>query len=275
MKEWLTTYKTIQKMFENQLVDGLNLPLNYQSPLNPCAGCLSGKMRRSPFPIGCTRAAQIGQLIHSDVCGPMHIATPGGSRFFVTFIDDFSGWRAVFCIKNKSDVLEALKTYIGTLRSETGQLVHTLRSDNGGEFTNTDFKKWISNKGIKLETSTPNSPEKNGVAKRANWTIIEGARSLIHAKNLPIEIWGEAESCTVYVLNHVKTSNSPINLYELWFGKKPNISHFRFFGSIAYFYIPKSEPRKNGPKRICCYFVGYSLTQKAYHIWIQIKEKFE
>ena len=40
--------------------------------------------------IGRTRAKQVGQLIHADVCGPMQVTTPGGSRFFTMFTDDFS-----------------------------------------------------------------------------------------------------------------------------------------------------------------------------------------
>jgi hypothetical protein len=40
-------------------------------PSTPCAGCAYGKHRRSPFPTGRIRATYTGQLIHSDLCGPM------------------------------------------------------------------------------------------------------------------------------------------------------------------------------------------------------------
>ena len=54
------------------------------------------------------------------------------------------------------------------------------------------FKSWLSEKGIRLETSTPHTPEHNGVAERANKTDVEAARSLLHAKHLDLELWGEA-----------------------------------------------------------------------------------
>lgn len=168
------TYKRILKMASSQLVEGLKLPSAVDIPTHPCAGCASGKMQRSPFPSGRTKADEVGQLIHADVCGPMHVQTPGGAKFFVLFTDDHSGWRAVYFLKQKSVVSEFLKEYVNNLRSETGHLVRTLRADNGGKFTCNSLKTWLSKKAIRLETSAPHSPEQNGVSKRANRTIVEG-----------------------------------------------------------------------------------------------------
>ena len=36
-----------------------------------CNTCVQGKMNRIPFPKGWSRATELGELIHSDVCGPM------------------------------------------------------------------------------------------------------------------------------------------------------------------------------------------------------------
>lgn len=82
--------KRICKMNRLELVDGLKLPIDVTSYNNPCSGCMAGKMQRSSFKLGRTRAKQVGQLIHADVCGPMQVTTPGGSRFFTMFTDDFS-----------------------------------------------------------------------------------------------------------------------------------------------------------------------------------------
>ena len=38
---------------------------------------------------GSARKTERLQLVHSDVCGPMPMASMGGALYFVTFIDDF------------------------------------------------------------------------------------------------------------------------------------------------------------------------------------------
>ena len=50
------------------------------------------------------RAKKLLEVIHSDVCGPMQTATFGGSRYFFTFIDEYSHMRAVFIPKRMSKV---------------------------------------------------------------------------------------------------------------------------------------------------------------------------
>ena len=192
---------------------------------------------------------------------------PKGAKYFALFTDDYSGWRVVFFLQQKSEAAECFKAYMKQLRTDTGNLIHTLRADNGGEFINNSFQQWLLDKGIRLETSAPHTPEQNGVSERANRTIVEGARSLLHAKRLPLELWAEAVSCTVYTLNRVSSKVSPTTPYRVWYGSKPDVSHLRIFGSTAFIHIPKAERRKLDSKSIKCYFVGYSLTQKAYRFW--------
>ncbi len=97
-----TSVKKIRKMASLEMVDGLILPNHDVSINQPCPGCMFGKMQRSKFKLGRTKATQIRQLIHSDVCGPMHVASPRGSKYFVLFTDDFSGYRTVYFLKQKS-----------------------------------------------------------------------------------------------------------------------------------------------------------------------------
>ena len=122
-----TSYKNISKMARNGAVHGIILPTNTNTPNYPCIGCMAGKMHRLPFPVGRTRANQVGQLIYADICGPMHVTTPSGARFSLLLTDYFSGWRNVFFLKKKSEVPEFFKDYANLQRSETGNLIHTLK----------------------------------------------------------------------------------------------------------------------------------------------------
>ncbi len=60
----------IRKMAKEGSVTGLNLS-NTDLDDFPCKGCALGKSHRQPFPIGRHRAFRVGELIHSDICGPM------------------------------------------------------------------------------------------------------------------------------------------------------------------------------------------------------------
>ena len=50
-------------------------------------------------------------LIHSDVCGPLSVNSIGGSRYFVTFIDNFSRYIVVYPMKHKSEVHQKFTEY--------------------------------------------------------------------------------------------------------------------------------------------------------------------
>ena len=59
------------------------------------------------------------------------------------------------------------------------------------------------------------------------------ARTMLCDKNLPKYFWAEAMNSACHILNRV--SIIPIlkkTPYELYKGRKPNISHFHVFGSI-------------------------------------------
>ena len=68
-----------------------------------------GKQHRQPF---LKKAKNITtgllELIHSDVCGPMGVPSVGGSRYFVTIIDDFLRYTTFYMIKQKSEGLRCL-----------------------------------------------------------------------------------------------------------------------------------------------------------------------
>jgi hypothetical protein len=49
------------------------------------------------------------ELIHSNVYGPMQMATFGGAKYFMTFIDDYFKFITIYCLKYKSKFLKILK----------------------------------------------------------------------------------------------------------------------------------------------------------------------
>ena len=280
--------KTIIKMASSGVVKGLDLA-NNDIPSEPCAGCQYGKHQRSPFPVGRKRAIYSGQLIHSDICGPMEKATPGGALYFVLFIDDFSGMRFIYLLRKKSEAAEKFMELIHAIRGQTGNLVRTLRTDNGGEYCSNEFEAWLGRKGIQHETSAPYTPQQDGVSERGIRTVTEGARSCLHdcqppsepwgeavtigtgnlirESRLPISLWGEAAKCTVYTLNRVLNKTSPVTPYQRWHNSPPDVSNLRAFGSIAYIHVPDAMRQKWARKSTRCIFTGYCETTKGWRFW--------
>ena len=53
----------------------------------------------------------IGELIHSDVVGPMQTASPKGARYYILFKDDYSRNKVVYFLKNKSEAAETFMLF--------------------------------------------------------------------------------------------------------------------------------------------------------------------
>jgi len=109
--------------------------------------------------------------------------------------------------------------------------IKTFRPDNGREFVSIKFDNFLHECGIQRQISAHYTPQQNGIAKRANKTIMECARSMIHAQGLNLEFWAEAVNTTIYINNRcpIKTLESKTP-QEAWTGRKPNVSHLRVFG---------------------------------------------
>ena len=163
---------TIQKMCKLKVADGLNVTLS--SAVQFCEGCVLSKHHHLPFPTdGRNRATKIGELVRTDVCGLMRKLSLNGTLYYVTFRDDYTGYRVVNFMKRKSEVFEHLRN----LR------IITLRGDNGGGYTSTNLEACLKEKGIRHETSVAKTPEQNGVSERTNRTILESARSMLHSSS--------------------------------------------------------------------------------------------
>ncbi len=61
-------------------------------------------------------------------------------------------------------------------------------------------------------------------------------------------------------------SHSSQTPWELFFGRKPDVSGIRVFGSKAYVHVPKQLRRKLDSLSTAGIFIGYELNSKAYRV---------
>jgi transposase InsO family protein len=55
-----------------------------------------------------------------------------------------------------------------TTAEECGHKLRVLRTNNGGEFTTTEFAAYCADEGIQRQNSAPYSPQQNGVVEHRN-----------------------------------------------------------------------------------------------------------
>ena len=77
---------------------------------NMCESYILGKQKKVSFlKTNRTPKAEKLELVHTDLWEPSPVASLGGSRYYITFIDDSSRKVWVYFLKNKSDVFETFK----------------------------------------------------------------------------------------------------------------------------------------------------------------------
>ena len=270
--------RAVQTMLDKGMVLGLTAPsAGSPADIDQCAGCLAGKAHRRPFPVQSShRATQPLQLVHSDVCGPIQTDSDGkksAKRYIITFIDDYSRftWIAITSDKTGKTALEQFVRYKAWGERYTGFSVKTLRTDGGGEYIHDQFNTYLLTMGIERQVTVARTPQQNGVAERANRTIMEAARAMLRAAGLPLSFWEYAVMAAVYLRNRSPTKAlTDATPYEAWRGDK---SHLRVFDCRAYMHVDKTKRSKLQPRSIPVVFVGYAAEAKAWLVYDPVSSK--
>jgi transposase InsO family protein len=106
-----------------------------------------------------------------------------------------------------------------------------IRSDNGTEFRNASFDEFCLEHGIDQQFSASRVSQQNRVVERKNRTLVEMARMMLDEYRTPRRFWADAISTACYISNRIfLRSILHLTPFELCFGRKPSVSHFRSFG---------------------------------------------
>ncbi|XP_024177999.1 uncharacterized protein LOC112183918 [Rosa chinensis] len=133
-------------------------------------------------------------------------------------------------------------------KQSTNMCLVRVRSDNGAEFKNATFANYFHELGVSHEFSAPITPQQNGIVERKNRA--------------------EAISTACYTINRVfLRPGTKQTAYELWKGKKPNIGHFRVFGSSCYILRDREQLGKFDARSDDGIFLGYSINSRAYRVY--------
>ena len=131
-------------------------------------------------------------------------------------------------MKEKSDTFSFFATWARLVMDQTRKPIGIAHSDNGGEFISHEFIHFLHEHGIQRHLTSPNSPAQNARVERRQRTVMNMARSMLFAAELPERLWPEAVNTSVYLLNRCPTVPIPnMTPFEAFYGSRPSISHLR------------------------------------------------
>ncbi|GJT90423.1 putative zinc finger, CCHC-type containing protein, partial [Tanacetum coccineum] len=171
-------------------------------------------------------------------------------------------------IPAKDEIPEVLKDFLTIIQRNLQASVISICTDRGTEFLNKTLNAFFKEEGIKHQTSTPRTPEQNGVVERRNRTLIEAARMMLSASKLPLFFLAEAIATACYtqnrsiiILTHEKMAYHIIN------DRKSSIKHLHIFGFTCYLTRDGENLDKMKEKGDPCILVGYSTQSKGYRVY--------
>ncbi|GKA46138.1 retrovirus-related pol polyprotein from transposon TNT 1-94 [Tanacetum coccineum] len=174
----------------------------------------------------------------------------------------------ILLLRSKGETPEVLKDFLTMIQRNLQAPVISVRTDRGTEFLNKTLNAFFKEEGIEHQTSTPRTPEQNGVVERRNRTLVEAARTMLSASKLPLFFWAEAIATACYTQNrsiiiptHEKTAYHIIN------DRKPSIKHLHIFGCTCYLTRDGENLDKMKEKGDTCILVGYSTKSKGYRVY--------
>jgi hypothetical protein len=246
--------------------------LDIPTHLHPCRGCVLGKATQHPFPPSTSRGEKALALVHTNLC-EFPVQSKTGFTWMMTFLDDFSGYGSIICLKLKSDVATVFRNWFALAETVSGNKLLKLCSDHGGEDISSDLQTFLSANGIEHQLTIPYTPQQNGRAECFNRTLLEKSKAMRQHACLPPFFWQDAVETSLHIYNRQPiwrhNWHTPI---QLWNGTKPDISYFKTFGCQAYVYIPKDRrANKLAPKFEDMIFIGYEPGTKCYRFWSKIR----
>lgn len=175
-------YYSLDSMISRDLAIGLDINKIDKSKLDTfekCEICVLSKQSVLPFnQHNEFRSSQPLELIHTDLM-IINILGRNQEKYVLTFIDDFSGFKVVYCMKNKTETLTYFQDFLIFVHANTKFKIKRIRCDKGKEYDNEKFRDFCKENNIFIQFVTQYTPQLNSCAERNNRTIAERARAIL------------------------------------------------------------------------------------------------
>ncbi|CAI7874227.1 unnamed protein product [Closterium sp. NIES-53] len=263
------TLPQLHQLFQEERIKGLRIK-GEPKKVGSCETCLTSKFSRFPFHSAVGQSSDPVELLHVDLVGPMKLKGDGGALYSMTMVDDYIRLTWTFPLAKKSDAARfIIEEWLPMVERESGKRVKAICSDRGGEFLGAEFRSCLKRHGIKKQLTTAYTPQSNGVAERANRTIIEGGRTILVDSGLPLRFWPLTIRHATVIKNRVLTHVGGQHWVpmEKWSGKKPLVDMLRVFGCMGLVHVPKERRDKLQAVAVWAVHLGLARGSKGWLMW--------
>jgi len=122
-------------------VKGMNVMKSHLTGI--CRNCVLGKMDERPFEIQTKCDSQVFGTLHANLMGPI---TPEArwshAKFSLLIHDDSLIFRFTFNLTHKDQTAKVIIGLDKVIENKFQKWVHTLKTDNGGEFINNELQTY-------------------------------------------------------------------------------------------------------------------------------------
>ena len=113
----------------------------------------------------------------------------------------------IYFLKHKYEVFETFVDFYHMICNQFQTQPRILITDNGGEYINSDMHQLLTSKGLLHQTTSPDTPQQNGIAKRKNRLLLEITRVIMLESHVPTYLWPEAVATANYLTNRLPTQS--------------------------------------------------------------------
>lgn len=261
----------------SRMIDGMEVIEKVDLKDHQCIPCIESATKRAPISIPKPRVTAPLDLTHTDISGKISTASIGGAQYFVVFLDDSTSMSSVYFLKERSEILTALKAYKSLVENQQNRRMQALRLDQAGEHISTEFHTFVIENGITTEFSPPYASQSNGASERLIQELWKMARTMLFESRSDIHLWAEAISHANWLRNRLPSNRIKMEIpYQVWNGRRPDASSLLQFGQpgYAFQYRPDAvKGKKFLPRTIFGNFVGMHSENSLYRIWIPSRKE--
>ena len=274
IQDWHVKLNHLHESALHKLGEAGLLPIQGCDKLGACSSCMIGKAKKGTVPKHSTfSATRPGEIIHSDICGPIKPTSLRGYTYFIIFVDDHTRFCTVFLMKQKSEAFHCFTVFAKQVENRFNRPITFFHSDNEIVLKSQQFLKYFEANGIVPLYSCRYSPHQNGTAERMMLSLLNPVRSMLTESRLDKKYWCYALLYAATSRNVSPTSAKALTPFEAWQLRAPVYDRFAAFGQPCIVTVPLIDRQRTGTSKLSRgvkgIFLGFAPNKKGYLIELE------